>query len=171
MAGLDVAPTSHENELESLGSMTTPWEADPDRTQEQLYTSVHTLLILLIHTGSEDGENFDTLRRLFPAAYIFDVLDTWIYCLAQNEPARTDFIIADGVPLYTSRTHEPPQEKAKYTTIRRFERETSLAEHIETEIGRVEYLSIGGLLLGFSSKSQSLELAVQSEIHGEKVNS
>lgn len=144
--------------------MTTPWEADPGRTQEQLYTSVHTLLILLIHTGSEDGENFDTLRRLFPAAYIFDVL-------AQNDPARTDFITTDGVPLYTSRTHEPPQEKAKYTTIRRFERETSLAEHIETEIGRVEYLSIGGLLLGFSSKSQSLELAVQSEIHGEKVNS
>lgn len=90
-------------------------------------------------------------------------------CLAQNDPARTDFITADGVPLYTSRTHEPLHEKASYTTIQRFERETSLAGHIETEIGRLEYPSTGGLLLNFSSKTQNLELALRHCSAGDTV--
>ncbi|KAE9410100.1 hypothetical protein BT96DRAFT_468323 [Gymnopus androsaceus JB14] len=56
--------------------------------------------------------------------------------LVQNDPARTDFITSDGIPLYTSRTQELLQGKAKCTTVRRFERESSLAaQTLELALG------------------------------------
>ncbi|KAF9076881.1 hypothetical protein BDP27DRAFT_1379797 [Rhodocollybia butyracea] len=49
---------------------------------------------------------------------------------------------------------------ATHTTVRRFERENSLAGRTETEIGRLEYPSTGGLVLRIYSEAQHLELSL-----------
>jgi len=69
-------------------------------------------------------------------------------CLIHNDPIRTVLVTSNELrPLYAIET--PRQSPAKTTTVRRFERESSVG-HVESEVGRIVFHELHGTSLNLS---------------------